>query len=130
MVDCACGRGVLRFIAAVENKDEGRLIFRCDACGAEFEQEYYRYTPSTCPKHQWQFESWGFFDSCDNHEIYWNLKCDRCGLKTKKRWDSRAVGLKEAVDIEDPRVLNLLELNRYTKKYLLGKTDEETDFWH
>lgn len=124
---CDCG-GDIHYVAAVEKNDQGRMIYQCSLCGQELEQAYYKYTPSTCPKHHWQFETWGFYDDPNKHEIYWNMLCDRCGARAKKRWDSREVGLKEAVSVEDPKVLKHLELNKHTAKFLLDK-ETAKEFW-
>ena len=124
---CDCG-GTIKFKAAIEKNDEGKMIYQCGICREEYEVAFYRYTPSTCPGHQWQFESWGFFDSPFKHEIFWNVLCDRCGARAKKRWDSAEVGIREAVQIEDPRVLRHLDLTSQTAKYKLGE-DLAKEFW-
>lgn len=88
----------------------------------------YRYTPAICPKHQWEFESWGFKDSPHEHQIYWNMTCDRCGATKKKRWDSHEVGLRQAVDPMDPRVTSNMEWNKQTVRFLLPDEDVK-NFW-
>lgn len=124
---CDCG-GEVRYFGTAEKNDQGRIIYKCALCGQEYEQPYFKYEPETCPGHQWEFQSWGFYDDPHKHEIYWNVICDRCGAKGKQRWDSKKVGLREAVSVEDPRVLKHLELNKHTAKYLLGK-ETAKEFW-
>ena len=56
---CDCG-GDIEYVTSVEKADQGKMLYKCNLCGTEYEKPYYKYTPSTCPGHQWQFESWGF----------------------------------------------------------------------
>lgn len=104
-------------------------MYKCPKCEELFDFRFYVYTPTTCPKHHWIFDRWNFKDGMHNHQINWVMKCDRCGKTNEEiRWDSEAVGLREAVDMEDPRVLTLLDLNKDTARFHM-EPEEVTDFW-
>lgn len=122
-----CGTD-LKYLGAAQNHDHIKRIYHCAKCDTDFETTSYVHTPSTCPKHHWGFQSWGFSDSPYTHEIYWNMQCDRCGAKAKKRWDSNEVGLRQAVDIQDPRVLPNLEWTPETVRFHLPSEDVK-EFW-
>jgi hypothetical protein len=124
---CDCG-GNLNYKFTAQKDDHEHKIYECDKCGAVHPVVGYRYTPGTCPKHHWGFEGWGFNDGKDSHEIYWKMRCDRCGATHNRRFDSSAVGLRQAVQLEDPRVLKSLELTNQTARFHLP-SDDVADFW-
>lgn len=125
---CECGAH-LKYQGTVDTGERIIRVFRCQNpnCGKEWEERYMKNHPSNC-SHQWGFEGWGFQDGPYSHEIYWNMVCDYCGKREKVRFDSRSVGLRESVDIEDPRVMQFLDVNQHTAPYLFGK-DEAKEFW-
>jgi hypothetical protein len=63
-----------------------------------------------------------FYDDPDKHRIAWVMGCSRCGAENRElRFDSEAVGLREAVDMEDPRTQRFLEVNKFTAPFIFGK---------
>ena len=114
--------------ATAANGDLLVHIYTCPKCGMAYETRQYKYTHQNCPKHQWEFTSWGFQDGLHTHKIYWRLQCDRCGKIEHKRWDSKEVGLRQAVEMEDPRVLKYLTLDENTARFILDD-DEVKNFW-
>ena len=123
-----CGEKVIYKYTAGKN-DQYVSIFECVKCKEQYDFHFYRYNPSNCPKHQWEFDRWGFEENQYTHRIFWIMKCDRCGaVSTERRLDSGALGLREAVDLEDPRVLTLLDLNKQTARFHLP-ADDVADFW-
>ena len=104
-------------------------VYHCPKCGEDYDIRFYMYMPRDCPKHHWIFDRWNFRDNGDTHEIFWVMKCDRCGLTREDiRWDSHAVGLRQCVELENPKVLNLLDLNEQTARFHLP-ADDVVDFW-
>jgi hypothetical protein len=124
---CICG-GTYQYIATASRGDHWINVYRCPKCEREIAETKYRYTPTTCPRHHWEFLNWNFKDGPRAHEIYWEMGCDRCGAKTTKRFDSYEVGLRQAVDMEDPRVLRALDFNERTVRFHLPKEDV-SNFW-
>jgi DNA-directed RNA polymerase subunit M/transcription elongation factor TFIIS len=122
-----CGES-LKYTISMSKNDHVIRIFQCVKCGKQYEITNYRYKPDNCPKHLWVFDRWGFKDGLHNHEIYWIMKCDRCGNIEHKRWDSREVGSREAVSMDDPRVLESLIVNKDTARFHFDK-ETVTDFW-
>jgi hypothetical protein len=122
-----CG-GDLKYCFTAQKADHIHKVYQCLKCGETVETTSYKYIPSTCPRHQWEFEGWGFDDSPWSHEIYWKMKCDRCGQTGKKRYDSAEVGLRQAVDPQDPRVIKYLELKHETARFHLPQ-DDVKNFW-
>ena len=123
-----CGMGPVKYIATASNEDHFIRLYQCFNCMEWYEVKQHRYQPANCPGHQWEFQDWGFFDNGFTHEIYWNVICDRCGCRKKVRWDSRQVGLREAVTMDDPRLLKHLPVNEQTARFHLGE-EYIKNFW-
>ena len=111
-----------------QKDDHVILVYKCPKCGHEGTEVGFKYTPANCPGHQFQFEKWGFRDNQWKHEIYQIHLCDRCGERVERRYDSGEVGLREAVEPEDPRVLKYLELNKKTARFHMDE-DDRKNFW-
>lgn len=124
---CGCG-GHLKYEFTAQSLDNTHKVYKCELCGKSVAKITYVYKPSSCPKHHWEMVGWRFEDGPDKHEIYWDMVCDRCGAKRKERFDSEAVGCRQAVDVEDPRVLKNLALDKHSARFLLPDDDVQ-DFW-
>ena len=127
MMKCDCG-GEFKYQFSASKDDHIHKVYECSKCKETHVDISYKYKSYNCPKHHWEFDRWGFKDGVHDHEIFWLMKCDRCGAEHKRRFDSGEVGLREAVQLEDPRVLSLLDLNKDTARFHLGK-DAVKDFW-
>ena len=57
---CEC---IPKYQATAVKDDHAVLIYRCYKCGKLFNEFRYRYVPENCPKHQFEFEGWGFEDN-------------------------------------------------------------------
>lgn len=126
---CAECSTKLKYVISVQKNEMHIKIFECPKCGEKYDVRNYLYTPKTCPKHHWYFDRWGHKDGLNSHETFWIMKCDRCGKTDNSiRFDSRAVGLRQSVDLEDPRVLDLLDLNKDTARFHLP-ADDVANFW-
>ena len=124
---CKCG-GNLKYCFTAQKSDHIHKVYQCLKCGETVEDTSFRYNPTTCPKHHWEFESWKFEDSPYEHKLYWQMKCDRCGATSEKRWDSHEVGLRQAVDPEDPRVTRNMAWDKQSVRFLLPEEDRK-NFW-
>jgi len=126
-VQCQCGKEAVHIATAIKG-EEVVFLFMCMSCGTEYESKSYLYKPNNCPKHHWEFVRWDFEDGPDKHEIFWHMACSRCGATHRQRFDSREVGIRQAVTLDDPRVLDKLALNKHTAKHIVGD-DMAKEFW-
>jgi len=124
---CNCGGEYKHQFTAV-NSDHTHKAYKCVKCQDERVEITYNYNPTNCPKHLWEFIGWGFNDSPWSHEIYWKMKCDRCGATHRRRFDRSEIGIRRAVDLEDPRVLPTLEWTKDTARFHLPD-DDVKEFW-
>ena len=127
MFQCSC-KGELKYKFTAQNKDHTILVYECKKCKKIYEDKRYRYTEGTCPKHHWIFETWGFQDDQYKHSIYHLYICDRCGKQYKEHLDSAHVGIREAVDMEDPRVKKATRITPETARFHFDK-DDLANFW-
>jgi len=129
-VPCVCG-GFADYIATAQPDYNDCLkidLYSCKLCNREYEIKRYKHHPSTC-SHQWEAVDYDFRDKPGGWEAWYNVHCDKCGLTMKgPRMDSNSLGLREAWDMEDPRVKKLLKLNSQTARFLLSE-DDVHNFW-
>jgi hypothetical protein len=126
-MNCECG-GKFKHVFTGSKDDQIVKGYACEVCGKSLELMFYKYSPSNCPKHQWEFIGWGFKDSMNDHAIYWKMQCDRCGKIEHVDFSSQALGLRQAVQVENPEVLQFLELTDQTARFLLDD-DDVKNFW-
>ncbi len=111
----------MMFVATRERDDQIFDFFQCIRCGKPNHSVRYKYTPSTCPRHFWEFIGTAFKDDPHCHTITHLARCDRCGAIREIPRDTRQAGLSGRVEIEDPRVKRTLLLNRDSWKRRIPK---------
>ena len=117
---CQCG-GEYKYAGTAIKDDHTVRFYKCSKCEEVRETHHYRYTPLTCPKHQFQFDRWLFRDDPWHYDLGWQMVCDRCGKTEFVPFDVRSAGKRGSVEVEDPRVMKALELNEHTARFHLGK---------
>ena len=114
-VACSCGKWA-QYTATVKIHDCLNVrIYACE-CGEEYESIHYKYDPATCD-HQWQVKDYDFKDGVYNWKAGVRMGCDKCGQVRLRRLDSETMGIREAWDMEDPKVLKLLRLTKDTARF-------------
>ena len=56
-LNCECKP---EYQATAIKDDHAVLVYQCKKCGKYYNELRYRYLPENCPKHQFEFEGWGF----------------------------------------------------------------------
>lgn len=104
-------------------------IYQCKVCKQFFQVQGFKYTPATCPGHQWEFIDTVYNDNGVVHTIDQIFQCDRCGSIKKIPRDTKRAGIKGRIELEHPKVTSTLKLNKsYAAKFLdLG--NELNKFW-
>ena len=105
---------------AVKDEESQVRVYKCKECGAEYDFKIHKYTPLTCPKHIWIFSHRIFIDTPFSHTIEMVFICDRCACERRERQDTYGVGISGRVEIDDPRVLNTLIINKSWAKHFIN----------
>lgn len=108
-------------VAVTKKNDHIYSFFHCFKCGKNAHIIDYVYTPSTCPKHQYEHIGIEFNDSKHSHEIFQVDRCDRCGALRKTARHTEKAGFSKRVEVDDPRVVKNLLMNQSACPYILGK---------
>ncbi len=101
--------------------DHTIYLYKCSFCGVEYEYKIHTYTPFTCPKHLWIFSHREFFDTPWTHSIEMVFKCDRCGQEKRIHQDTYQSGISGRVEIDDPRVVGSVVLNKSAARQYTDK---------
>jgi len=118
-----CNGKLARVAVAQKDKFHTIYIYKCDFCGAEYDFKVHAYSPFDCPRHIWIFSHREFYDNQWSHSIEMVFKCDRCGQEKRVYQDSYHSGFSGRVEIDDPRVIGTVVLNKSVAKQL---TDNAT----
>lgn len=118
-----CGGKLFRRGTAQLAHSHTIYIMECENCGAQYDFKIHHYTPLTCPKHMWIFSHREFYDSPWVHSIEMVFKCDRCGQEKRLHQDTYHSGISGRVEINDPRVLGTVILNKSLAKQIIDKPE-------
>ena len=126
---CDLCNGELALSAILQKAQDHKIfLYRCSFCGAEYEYKIHSYTPFTCPRHLWIFSHREFYDNPWSHSIEMVFKCDRCGQEKRIHQDSYHSGFSGRVEIDDPRVIGTVILNKSAAKQFVDK-EEYNEFY-
>ena len=94
----------MTFVATIEKNDQFYHFYTCMKCNESAHDITYKYTHSTCPRHQFEHLGTEFKDSHLKHTIYQVDRCDRCGCLRRIPRHTIEAGFTGRVDLNDPRV--------------------------
>ena len=125
---CEYCYGNLKPLYTASKDDHTVKVYRCEVCGKNNEDWYYKYNPQNCPKHHWIFDHRVFMDDPHAHSINMVFICDRCGARHYQPQDTKDAGVSGRVEIEHPKVWRTLALNKAVAKRMFTQEDFN-DFW-
>ncbi len=110
-IPCSCGVKYL-YYGGREKDDLAYYFYYCPVCQTPTHTIGYKYNPTNCPKHSFEFIGEEFIDDHHAYKLNQIDRCSRCGALRSTPRDTRGAGIAGRIEIDDPRVAGKILFNR------------------